>query len=459
MKLLVRDKPLRNTATPLDRKARKAALKVLEAGLEAADPARCIRAHVRREGGHITFGRETLNLEDYERIFVVGGGKASGIMATALEAILGDHITDGSVNVLKGTAKRFKTKQVAISEANHPLPDENGVEGTKRIVALAEEAGRRDLVVALISGGGSALMTLPAENLPLNDIQNLTNMLLRSGATIREVNIVRKHLSKIKGGHLAAHVYPATLITLIISDVAGDPLDMIASGPTVPDPTAYSQAIQVLKKHKIWSKTAKSIKNHLSAGQRGLKAETPKGDGAVFARTRNIIIGNNTDSCLAALTKAQELGFNTVFLSSRLEGEARHVGTALASIVMEAITSGNPTPRPVIILAGGETTVEVSGRGKGGRNQELVLSASASIKGGRGVAVASIGTDGIDGPTDATGAIVDGSTFQRGLDLGVNPEDMLRENDSYRFFQKVGGHIVTGPTYTNVNDLTVLVAV
>ncbi|KYH36350.1 MAG: hypothetical protein AYL30_007750 [Candidatus Hecatellales archaeon B24] len=450
---------LDNAASEATRRARELALKLLMVGVEAADPKACVREHVRLEGETLRVGGRSFNLPEVGRILVVGGGKASGRMAEALEEILGDRITGGIVNVPRGTSRMFKVKHVRLNEASHPIPDEQGVEGVKKMVELLEGAGEKDLVFALISGGGSALMPLPAEGVTLAEKQEATSLLLRSGAPIQAVNTVRKHISAIKGGRMALKAYPASLISLIISDVVGDRLENIASGPTVPDPTTYQQALQVCVRYEALEKLPSAVRRLLEDGARGRLEETPKPGSPVFAKTLNVLVGTNRKSCMAMVKEAKRLGLNRLFLASTLEGEARHVGTALAAILREAAETEALLPKPLAIILGGETTVTVRGKGKGGRNQELALSASKKLKGLEGVALAAMGSDGVDGFTDAAGAVVDGYTVERAERLGLDLEALLYDNDSYHFFLGLGDLIFTGPTGTNVNDFIILVAV
>jgi glycerate-2-kinase len=268
---------------------------------------------------------------------------------------------------------------------------------------------------------------------------------------------VRKHISDFKGGWLAKKAYPATILNLILSDVVGDPLDFIASGPTVPDSTTFDDAIEVLKKYNLWTTAPESIRKVLSEGERGLIPETPKADDEVFKRVYNVVVGNNRYSSLAACEQLKSAGLNTLLLTATLEGEARHVGIMLASIAREVSVSGNPVKKPAGIVAGGETTVTVTGKGLGGRNQELVLAAASKLKGSDGIVLASLSTDGIDGPTDAAGAVADGKTVMRALKMGLAPEKFLAENNSYHFFSGLGDLVVTGPTGTNVNDVSIIV--
>ncbi|RLI26898.1 MAG: glycerate kinase [Candidatus Hecatellales archaeon] len=458
MEILSWGELLANAQSEPTRRAREIALKLLKAGVEAADPKACVKSHVRLEGGKLKVGGEAFNLSKVKRIFVVGGGKASGAMAEALEEILGERIDGGIVNVPRGSSKRFKTGRIRINEAGHPIPDEQGVEGVRQMVKLLEEAGGEDLVFALISGGGSALMPLPAEGLTLADKQEATGLLLRSGAPIQAVNTVRKHLSAIKGGRMALKAYPARLIALIISDVVGDRLDHIASGPTVPDPTTYGEALEACRRYRVLDRLPTPVRRLLEDGGRGILEETPKPGNPAFTRTLNLLVGTNRKSCLAMVEEAGRLGVKGLFLTSTLEGEARHVGTVVASILQEA-AGGGLGKKPLAIILGGETTVTVRGRGKGGRSQELALSSSKKLRGLEGVALAAMGSDGIDGFTDAAGAVVDGYTAERAERLGLDLDLMLDDNDSYHFFSKLGDLIFTGLTGTNVNDFIVLVAV
>jgi len=449
---------IKNTVFDEDKKARATTLKILGAVLNAIDPRKAVRNHVRRVNGVLTINNLTFDLNDFHRIFVVGGGKASGAMAEAVEELLADRLTGGFVNVLRSTESDFKTHKIFLSGAGHPIPDEDGMNGARKIIQLVSKANEKDLVICLISGGGSALVPLPAADIPLRDKQELTAALLKCGATINEINAVRKHISALKGGHLAKVAYPATVVSLILSDVVGDPLDSIASGPTVPDMTTFNDAISTLKKHNLWqSATPESIKKRLEAGFKGEIPETPKPGDKEFENTYNVLIGNNRIAALAACREGERLGLKALLLSTTIEGEARDIGIAYAGIIKEILASDNPIAKPAVVVAGGETTVTVTGRGKGGRNQELVLGASLSIEGLREVAIASIGTDGIDGPTDAAGAIADGQTTMRAYGKKLDPKTFLMDNDSYSFFSKLCDLIFTGPTGTNVNDVTVMV--
>ena len=450
-----REKLITNGETELNQKARKLSLDSLESALNAVDPKRIIKSRISLQNSVLKVNGYSFDLKRFKHVYVVGGGKASGSMAEALEQILSEHITDGFINIPRGT--KHKTKVIKLHEASHPIPDETGVEGTRRILEIAEKAGENDLVICLISGGGSSLMPLPRDDISIVDKKKITEALLKCGATINEINTVRKHISDFKGGWLAKKAYPATVLNLILSDVIGDPLDFIASGPTVPDSTTFHEAVKILKKYELWNTVPESIRKVLSDGEKGLIPETPKADDQVFKKVFTVVVGNNRFASLAACESLRSNGLNTLLLTSTLEGEARHVGTVLASIAREISISQNPVSKPAGIVAGGETTVTVKGKGLGGRNQEIALSAALKLEGMNGVVLASLSTDGVDGPTDAAGAIVDGKTLERAANKGLNPEEFLAENNSYNFFSELGDLIFTGPTGTNVNDVSVII--
>jgi hydroxypyruvate reductase len=311
----------------------------------------------------------------------------------------------------------------------------------------------------LISGGGSALLPLPVEGVSLADKQDTTKILLASGATIHEINAVRKHISMVKGGGLARAAYPATLISLMLSDVIGDDLDVIASGPTQPDSSSFEDCITIFDRYAIGDKLPETVISHIQKGLKGEVAENPKPGDPVFAAAQSAIVGSNIECILAAQKKARDLGYGTLVLSTMVEGETREVAQVHASIAKEIIKSGHPLSPPACVLSGGETTVTIKGRGLGGRNQEFVLAAAMSLGGWKKVVVLSAGTDGTDGPTDAAGAVADGLTVQRAQTLGLNPATFLSNNDSYRFFEKLGDLVKTGPTNTNVMDLRIMLVV
>ena len=407
------------------------------------------------KNGSLTVGNRTFKLRKFKHVYVVGGGKASGVMAQAIEEILGEKLTAGVVNVPYGTLRT--TKVIEVNEARHPIPDEAGVKGTMRIVEIAQQASKDDLLICLISGGGSSLMPLPIEGITLEDKQTITNLLLKSGAPIVEVNTVRKHLSAFKGGWLAKKAFPATVLNLILSDVMGDHLEAIASGPTVPDLTTFGQAIKILEKYNLWSASPQSVQNVLSKGVSGLIEETPKPNDSCFKNVFNVIIGNNRTATLAAVDWLSSVGISTILLSRKLEGEARETGEALAKLTFEIFGCTTRIERPLAIITGGETTVTVTGKGLGGRNQELALSAALHLSEKKGCVFAACSTDGVDGPSDAAGAIVDTFTLERAKSKGLTANEFLKMNDSYHFFSKLGDLIFTKATGTNVNDITIII--
>ena len=442
---------------------RSLALDVLHAALRAVDPAEAVRRYVKLMQDTLHIGKQRYDLARIEHIYVIGTGKAGATMASATESILGDRLTAGWVNTKYGhrlaasPALRAGARLV-VHEAGHPLPDQNGVDGTRSIIKLIERAGPNDLVMCLISGGGSALMLAPAPGLTLEDKQAVTRLMLACGATINELNCVRKHLSAIKGGQLARLAHPAQVATLILSDVVGNPLDVIASGPTVPDSTTFADAWALLAGYGLIEKLPPAVRARLEQGKSGAIAETPKAGDPIFANVYNVIIGSNDLAARAAVERAQELGMNALMLSTYIEGEAREVARVFSGIVREIAASGQPLPRPACIVTGGETTVTLRGKGLGGRNQELALAAAVKIAGLDNVTIVACGTDGSDGPTDAAGAIADETTLERARALGLDPVVYLANNDSYHFFQPLGDLLLTGPTGTNVNDLTLLFA-
>lgn len=429
------------------RKLRQNALSIFRAGLAAADPAQAVARHLTLKGETLTIAGAKYRLDRYQRIFVVGAGKASAVMAAAIERLLSRRITGGLVNVKYGHVA--KLRRIELNECGHPIPDERGVEGTRRIAAIAREATADDLVLCVVSGGGSALTPLPAEGITLEDKQETTRQLLACGATIHEINAIRKHLSAFKGGQLAAIAQPATVISLLLSDVIGDDLSVIASGPTAPDLSTFHDALDVLDRYLIRGRVPPHVRERLEAGARGEIEETPK----KTPNAVNVVIGSNRLAVDAAEQKARALGYRTLVLSTTIEGETVDVARMHAAIARETLASGRPIRPPACILSGGETTVTIRGNGLGGRNQEFALAAALDIAGQGRIAVLSAGTDGTDGPTDAAGALADSSTVERARSRSMEPKRFLAENDSYHFFENLGDLIKTGPTGTNVMDL------
>ena len=433
---------------------RKDALDIFQAGVQAVEPSAAVKRYCRREGNRLLVHQKVYDLAEFKCIYVIGAGKAGAPMARAMEETLGDRITEGIVNVKYGhLAELSRVKAV---EAGHPVPDEAGLEGTRAILDLASRAEEKDLILCLISGGGSALLPLPAEGLSLQDKQDTTKVLLACGATIHEINSVRKHISMVKGGGLARAAYPATLISLILSDVVGDDLDVIASGPTVPDSSSFQNCMTIFDKYGIREKVPETVLNHIQKGIEGKVPETPKPADPFFTRTQGVIVGSNLACMEAAEKRARGLGYHTLMLSTMIEGETREVACVHAGIAKEVLKSGHPLAPPACVLSGGETTVTITGRGLGGRNQEFVLAAAMGLNGWDRIVVLSAGTDGTDGPTDAAGAVADSQTIKRSETLVLNPADFLFNNDAYHFFEKLGDLVKTGPTNTNVMDLRIM---
>jgi len=427
------------------------AFEIFRAALRAADPIGCVRRNLGFEGNAIRVGDRHYDISDISRIYVVAVGKAAVPMARAVREILGDKISAGIVNTKYGHGEPVEGMEV--NECGHPIPDERGVSGTERIISLLEEADERTLVICLISGGGSALMPAPVDGITLGEKQETTRLLLKCGAAIDEINAIRKHLSKVKGGRLAEIARPAHVVSLILSDVVGDRLDVIASGPTVPDSSTFGDCLEILGRYGIAGAVPESVLRHLEAGSRGEIPETPK---SPYERCQNIIIGSNRLALEAAKEKARSLGYNVLLLSSQIEGETKDVAKVHAAIAKEVVSSGEPLEPPACLISGGETTVTVRGSGLGGRNQEFALASAMEISGVDRVLIFSAGTDGTDGPTDAAGAIADGSTVPRALKLGLSPGEYLANNDSYNFFKALGDLVITGPTGTNVMDVRIM---
>lgn len=429
--------------------------RMLTAALAAVDPFEAVLRAVTRKGAAIQVGDHRYDLTRYKRIFAIGAGKASARMAVALEQCLGRRLTGGSVVVKYGHGA--STSMIDIREAGHPVPDLAGQQATGQMLTLLHTLTADDLVFVLLSGGASSLLPAPAPGVSLVDKQRATALLLHSGATIHEINTIRKHLSTMKGGRMAAATR-AQVITLVLSDVLGDDLGTIGSGPTAPDGTTYAEAVQILRLYGIWNKVPANVRAHLLKGRRGAYPESPKPGAHIFRRVQNQIIGNNHAAVGAVFREAKHCGLHPLILTTSLQGEAREAAKWFGAIAREISTTGRPIRRPACLIAGGELTVTVRGKGRGGRAQEFALAAARELAGLPNVWIAGFGTDGTDGPTDAAGAISDGQTLARAARFGVDPTDSLDRNDAYHFFTTVGGLIHTGPTGTNVNDLYVLIA-
>ena len=418
---------------------RRRALAIFKAALAAADPADAVTRHLKR-----------MDFTRYPNIYVIGAGKAGASMAQAAEHVLGRRITAGLINVKDGHVARLR--RIELNECGHPMPDARGVAGAQRIAQIAASAGKDDLVVCLISGGGSALLPLPAEGITLEEKQATTRLLLACGANIHEINAIRKHISRIKGGQLARLAAPARVESLLLSDVIGDDLDVIGSGPTAPDASTFATAGAILDKYSIRSQVPAAVRERIERGERSELPETPKPGDAVFRRVHNTVVGGNRLALAAAAQHARTLGFRTLVLSSEIEGETREIARMHAAIAREIVRSGQPVKPPACIVTGGETTVTIKGNGLGGRNQEFVLAAALDIAGLENAVIFSAGTDGTDGPTDAAGAVADGATLARKPDA----RRYLDENNSYRYFEALNDLVITGPTHTNVADVRLI---
>jgi glycerate-2-kinase len=428
--------------------------KLISRGLDAVDAHAAVCRAISRNGEELIIGRRRYDLRRYERVVVVGAGKATAPMARAVEQRLGRRLQGGFVVVKHGHG--LPTKRIVVAEAGHPVPDRSGQRAAARLCAMAAELGRRDLLIVLLSGGASSLLPAPVAGITLRDKQRTTQELLRCGASIREINTVRKHLSRIKGGRLA-ELTEATVVTLILSDVLGDDLSAIASGPTVPDPTTYQDAVAILKRYRILRAVPQRVRQHLDRGCQRLASETPKPGSSLFRRVRHHIVGNNVAAVTAVTRAAREAGLRTLVHTPDLTGEAREEGQRFGAMARKIVRDGKPLQRPCCVVAGGETIVTVTGKGLGGRAQEFAAAAAQEIAGLAGVWVVAIGTDGTDGPTDAAGAVVDGDTVARAQRLSVDLKGALKRHNTYPALKRLRQLIITGPTGTNVNDLYLLI--
>jgi glycerate 2-kinase len=424
------------------------------AGVERVLPSSLITKELSIKNKRLVIGHLSFSLTAIKNIYVIGAGKASGMMAAEVERILGNRITQGHIIVKYGHS--CSLKYIKITEAGHPLPDSNGFEATEAILKISGIASSKDLVICLLSGGGSALLTDFPEGSSAEEMMLVNDLLVNSGACIEEINAVRKHLSSVKGGQLARTVFPATIVSLILSDVPGDKLDVIASGPTAPDPTTFKQAMEVLERYNLMTNVPEGIKKYLEEGMKGNRPETPKQSDPVFKKTFNLIIGTNRLALEAAKLKAMEYNLNAVIVEDQLQGDISKVAEYIVDTALRFRNDKNEI-KPVCLLFGGETTVKMTGAGLGGRNQHLALLTAELIQNNPGITILSAGTDGNDGPTNAAGAVVDSDTFRNALSENINPVKFLSGFDSYHFFKMEGGHIITGPTMTNVMDIIVVI--
>ena len=439
----------RHAASPVH----ETALDCVEAGIEAADPGRAIRDGVTLEGDRLTVDGDAYDLGDFEEVVLLGGGKAAGAVAVELESILGDRLAGGAV-VVPDPVEELEGGRVAVFVGGHPLPDEGSVEGARRLLELADDSDERTLVLAVVTGGGSATLAAPAERLSLADLRATTEALLSAGVDIDGINAVRKHVSAIKGGLLARAAAPATVVGLLVSDVVGDDPAVIASGPTAPDGTTYDDALAVLDGNGV--AVPEAVRRHLEAGAAGRRPETPRAGDPIFDQVTNRVLLNNWTALAAARDVAADRGYSPCVVSSRLRGEAREAAPFHAAVAEEVASTGNPVAAPGALLSGGELTVTVRGEGEGGPSLEFALATSLELSGTReplsGAVLAAVDTDGRDGSTDAAGAIVDADT----VDDGESARHALAANYAHRYLDERGALVVTGVTGTNVNDLRVL---
>jgi glycerate 2-kinase len=431
-------------------------MEIFRAGLRAVDASQAVMRHVMVAEGDLHVRGRRFRLSDFEHVSVIGAGKASAPMALALEELLGERIFGGLVVVKYGHG--VKLKKIDLAEAGHPVPDEAGLAAARRLLSLARQCTEHDLVLCVFSGGASALLSLPVPEVSFRALQETTALLLGCGAAIEEINAVRKHLSPLAGGGLARAASPAHLVSLVLSDVVGDDLAVIASGPTVPDESTFAHCLGAVERYHLGRRLPASVEAYLREGMQGKREETLKPGDPVFAKTQTVLVGSNRDCLEAAEAKARALGYTTLILSCLIQGEAREVAKVHAAIVKEMLRSGRPVAPPACVLSGGETTVTIEGEGSGGRNQEFSLAGGIEIAGWKGAAVFSAGTDGTDGPTDAAGAYADWRMVERAQALHLDPREYLRNHDSYHFFARLGDLVMTGPTRTNVMDLMLLLA-
>lgn len=431
---------------------KKIAEQIFLAGVNGVLPEELMQLQMKLSGDLLQVVEKKFPLSRFKHIYLLAAGKAAASMAKGAESVLGNRITNGHVVTKYGYGTDLKN--LTLTEAGHPIPDSEGVKGTQKIVDIARQATESDLVICLISGGASALMADAPEGATLDDLKRTNELLTKCGADITEINTVRKHLSKIKGGQLAQVLFPATTVCLILSDVIGDRLDVIASGPTVGDSSSFSDALAIIGKYTLQNSIPAPVLHYLHEGAGGSVPDTPKPGNPVFHNVHNYIIGSNGIALKSSAKKAVELGFETHIVTDSLQGDV----TEAANFILKTMEGQKPTGNaPVCLLFGGEPTIKVSGSGLGGRNQHLALYLATKIDRRKNITVLCAGTDGTDGPTDAAGAVVDYETLTKSVEKGVDPNHYLANCDSYRFFQQVGGHVITGNTRTNVMDIIVAI--
>ena len=427
--------------------------RIIAAALRAADPAAAVARTLVRTGGLLQAGTRSYNLTGFQRVRVLGIGKAAVQMARAVMAAVPELAVDGVLITKRGFAQPVAGLQVL--EAAHPVPDEAGVQAALQLLAAAGRPAPDDLIIVVVSGGGSALFTLPVDGVALADLQQLNQQLLRSGASIQQFNTVRKHLSQVQGGGLARHLFPAQVLCLVLSDVVGGALDMVASGPLLADPTTYADAVAILRLLNLWDGLPPRIALHLEAGVQGRVPETPKPGDPIFANVHTVLVADNARAAGAALDCAAQLGFNPLLVTTKLQGEARVAAAAVVALAAQVRRAAGPVAAPACLMWGGETTVTMHGNGRGGRNSELALAAALLLDEHalQRVRIVSLATDGDDGSSAAAGAVAEADTVQRAARAGYSARASLAENDSGTLFAALGDHICTGATGTNVNDL------
>jgi glycerate 2-kinase len=455
LRIFGKQRLIRNGSTVPNRRARRLCLEAMEAALRAVEPTKRLCAFLRVQHGRMVVGDLSFPLP--KSIGVLSVGKASVPMIKAALSILGDYVISGILVAPKNEKSPELDRRIEVFHSAHPIPDREGLRASKRVVWLISRMGKDELLLCLISGGASAMLPAPVDGITLEDKKKITEQLIRSRASIHEINAVRRHLSKLKGGRLVEQCGAGSIISLLISDVPGNTLPDIASGLTAPDPTTFSDAVKVLKKFNLWTTAPNCVKLHLEQGLRGHVPETPKPSNPIFRKNHNFIVADNRKACEAAKKWLHSEQIHSTILTSSVDMEARSLGSLLASIAQESERFDRPLRAPSAIILGGETTVDVKGNGKGGRNQETILSAVERVADLQGVAIAALGTDGIDGNSSAAGAMADGHSMTRSIRLRLDARKFIDRNDSFRFFRKLGDNIVTGRTGTNVGDLYLLV--
>ena len=433
---------------------------IIMSTLASVNPESCVKKHIERKDYSLKINNSEIELKDIHRIYVIGVGKAVLPMALAVSDTLNDLLDEG-VLITKHDDSEIQSKlskKIRVLKGSHPVPTEQSINATRILLDMLRKTTSDDLVIGLISGGGSALMTYPDEEIGLSGLQNITSLLLKCGTTIEELNTIRKHLDKVKGGGLLRQILPAKSIHLILSDVLGDPLSMIASGPTCADSTTFEDCLKIIQKYKIEDQVDTKVLSYLKNGLLGLHAETIKDGDEILQDHKNIIVGSLSIAAETAYEQAEKLGYDAKILTTFLSGEAKDVGANLANQLVDLVNNRKRNDKPICLIAGGETTVTVTGEGKGGRNQELALSAAQVLGETNSCALISFATDGEDGPTDAAGGFVTGETLSIGINMNLNAQNFLENNNAYEYLARVGGLIKTGPTGTNVNDLVLMFA-